>query len=202
MEEQYVKNVYETIANNFSSTRFSKWNWITDFVISKPLNSNILDIGCGNGRNMLYEGYNFTGIDNCENFIKICINRGLNVLAGDMTNIPFKDNSFDYIICIASFHHLSTIERRQKALKEMKRILKPGGEILISVWSINQEHNKKLNFKYGNNMIPWKDKKTGKIEQRYYYIFEKSELTELISQEFQIKNWNYEHGNEILTLTY
>lgn len=203
MELQHVKSVYESIADNFSATRHSQWDWITDFITSKPNDSHILDIGCGNGRNMLYTDYQFTGIDNCQNFVKICQQRDLNVIQSDMTKLPFNDNSFDYIISIASFHHLATVERRKQSLKEMKRVLKHNStaEILLSVWSINQEHNKKLNFTYGDNMVPWKNRKTGDIEYRYYYIFNNQELKDLIEEEFTIKKWKYNHGNEILVLT-
>ena len=154
MEQKYVNNVYENIAKQFSDKRTTKWSWIDDFIYSKPKNTNILDIGCGNGRNMEYEDYNFTGVDNCYNFTKICKDKKLNVILSDMTTLPFEDNTFDYIISIASFHHLSNNERREQALKEMKRVLKPNGEILLSVWSIDQSHNKKLTFTYGDNFVP------------------------------------------------
>ena len=46
----------------------------------------------------------------------------------DITNIPFADNSFDYIICS---HVLGHVADEKKAIEEMKRILKPGGTALI-----------------------------------------------------------------------
>ena len=87
---------------------------------------------------MIYPDINFVGVDNCENLLKICQDKGLNVVYGDMCSLPLKDNSADFIISIASFHHLSTIERRTQALKEFYRVLKPGGNLLISVWSKTQ----------------------------------------------------------------
>lgn len=201
MEQKYVNKVYENIAKNFSDKRRYKWSWIDEFIFSKSKNTNILDIGCGNGRNMEYEGYNFTGVDNCYNFTKICKDKKLNVILSDMTTLPFEDNTFDYIISIASFHHLSNDERREQALKEMKRVIKKNGEILLSVWSIDQSHNKKLNFVYGDNFVPWKDKNNNIVEQRYYYIFNKNDLNKLISKYFIIKEWKYIHGNEIIYLS-
>jgi SAM-dependent methyltransferase len=194
METEYVLNTYNKIANEFSNKRVNKWDWITSYISNLPKYSNILDIGCGNGRNMEYKDYNFIGIDNCDSFIDICKNKNLNVIKSDMTNLPFKNNYFDSIISIASFHHLATIERREQTLQEMKRILKHNGTILLSVWSINQSHNKKLNFTYGNNIINWNN------EKRYYYIFEKNELKDLLEKYFIILNWDYNHGNEIITL--
>ena len=108
--------------------------------------SKILDLGCGNGRNMTYENMIFTGYDSSEEFIQICKSKGLDAVEGDMCNLPFETNSFDHIICIASFHHLITTERREKALEEMVRILKPGGKILLSVWSKTQPKKNKTCF--------------------------------------------------------
>ena len=73
-EEKYVKNVYENIAERFNNTRAYKWQWINSFLEKLKKDSLIYDIGCGSGRNMNYDGLNFIGIDNCENFIKICKN--------------------------------------------------------------------------------------------------------------------------------
>ena len=50
----------------------------------------------------------------------------------------FRSNAFDVCICIAVVHHLSTPERRLVALKELVRIVRPGGRILVSVWAFEQ----------------------------------------------------------------
>ena len=88
----------------------------------------------------------------------------------NITEIPFKSNSADAILCIAVLHHLSSNENRIKALLELKRIIKPNGKILLSVWSINQPAKTKKSFNnYGNNIVLWNS--YGKIYERYYYIF-------------------------------
>jgi ubiquinone/menaquinone biosynthesis C-methylase UbiE len=197
-----VKNVYENIANSFSDTRHAPWKWIDDFITSYQYNSNILDIGCGNGRNMINKNYNFYGLDNCNKFVELSKIITPNVVLSEMTSLPFQDNYFDAIISIASFHHLSTIDRRNECLKEMYRVLKPNCKILLSVWSINQSHNKKLNnkFVYGSNIIPWKDNKGNIMGNRYYYIFQINEIYNIINKYFQIDNHSWDHGNEILIL--
>ena len=201
-EIQQVKNIYEQIATFFSDKRYQQWDWIEQFIQSLSFNSTILDIGCGNGRNMKNNNYNFYGIDSCEQFIKICKDQKLNVQLSDMTNLPFDNNTFDGIISIASFHHLSTVKRRIECLKEMKRVLKPNGRILLSVWSINQTHNNKLNnkFIYGDNIVPWKNNKGDVIGNRYYYIFNLQELYSLLETEFNIELHDWIHGNEIFIL--
>lgn len=198
-EDENVKDIYNLIANEFSLKRFSKWSWIESF-LEDLYSGLILDIGCGNGRNMTNPKHQFMGIDNCDNFIKICLNKGLNVINCDMAKIPLKENYFDGILSIASFHHLSCPERRHECLKEMYRILKPDGSILLSVWSYDQTHNYKLKFEYGNNYVPWKDKDGAVKGQRYYYIFKPKELRDLLEIYFKIELWGWNYGNEIIIL--
>ena len=201
-EITHVKYIYENIANNFSDKRYTTWNWIDNFIISIPINSSILDIGCGNGRNMKYPNYNFYGVDNCINFVELAKHVSPNIFLADMTNLPFKDNYFDAIISIASFHHLSSIDRRITALKEMHRVLKPNCNILLSIWSINQSHNNKLNnrFKYGDNIVPFKNNKGENLGNRYYYIFQLTEIYNIINKYFKIITHDWIHGNEVFIL--
>ncbi len=201
-EIEHVKSIYENIAINFSDKRFSSWDWIDNFINSQQKESYILDIGCGNGRNMKYPNYNFYGVDNCANFINLAKNISPNVFLSDMTSLPFEDNSFDAIISIASFHHLSSYDRREQALYEMHRVLKSNGKILLSIWSINQSHNKKLDNKYvyGDNIVPFKNNKGDNIGNRYYYIFQLDEIYNLIQKYFKIDTHNWIHGNEVFIL--
>lgn len=201
IEEQYVKNVYQEIANHFSNTRVYKWIWVVNFLNSLKKNSLVYDLGCGNGRNMNHDGLNFIGVDNCENFIKICNGKNLKTINSNITSIPLPNNSADAIICIAVFHHLYTQKTRLNALIEMKRLIKNGGKILLSVWSKNQPNKTRRTFNnYGNNIVLW-DNNKGKIYERYYYIFKLDEIKELIKKTgLIIINYNYNCGNEIFTL--
>ena len=73
LENTHVKQIYENIANEFSDKRYTSWDWIDNFIYNIPKKSTILDIGCGNGRNMRYIDYNFYGIDNCSHIRRIQI---------------------------------------------------------------------------------------------------------------------------------
>lgn len=201
-EIRNVKNVYENIVVEFSNSRHCKWDWVEDFINKMPPKSIMLDVGCGNGRNMTNTNHNFYGIDNCTKFIEIAQQRNLNVILSDMTVLPFNDNYFDGIIMIASFHHLSTIERRIKCLDEINRVLKNTGQVLLSVWSINQSHNNKLNnkFHYGDNLVPWISHKQNIQVNRYYYIFKMDELYNILLKHFIISDHYLKHGNEVFIL--
>lgn len=201
IEDKYVKNVYEKISKHFSNTRVYTWKWIDNFINSQQINSYILDIGCGNGRNMIFANYNFIGVDNCNGFLDICREKNLNVINANMCNIPIESNSFDAIICIACFHHLSTFDLRKKSLNEIKRLIKPGCDILLSVWSINQpKKTKKIFYDYGDTIVTYN--KFGTIYERYYYIFKIDEIKNLFSLcDLVLKNHFYDCGNEIFILT-
>lgn len=197
-EETHVKNIYETIANHFNATRQYKWDWVEKYKSRFDVDTTtIYDIGCGNGRNM---DKNTIGVDNCESFLDICRNSGKNVMKGCMTNIPVGDKVAHGVQCIATFHHLSTIERRMKALKEMKRIMKDDGLMLISVWSKEQPKKTRRTFTYGDNYVPW-NTTDGKKYLRFYYIFEMDEIKQLFKDAgLEIVEYEWSCGNEVFTL--
>jgi SAM-dependent methyltransferase len=53
-----------------------------------------------------------------------------------------RSGVFDSVISIAVIHHFSTKTLRIEAIKEMHRILKVGGKVLIYVWAFEQEEKK------------------------------------------------------------
>ena len=53
MEE--IDSVYNKIANDFSRTRYKVWDGVKQFLDTIPVDSKIADIGCGNGKNMMYQ---------------------------------------------------------------------------------------------------------------------------------------------------
>ena len=201
IEVTNVREVYNKIAGHFDSTRTYKWRWVTEFVESLEPGSTIYDIGCGSGRNMTYKNLNFIGVDNCEQFISICEGKGLSVVNADMTKLPFQSNSANAILCIASFHHLSSNERRIAALNEITRVLKPRGKVLLSVWSIRQPAKTKRKFEtYGSTIVKWKHK-DGKEFNRFYYIFKIDEIKELFKVcGLTVLDHSWETGNEVFTL--
>ena len=199
-ENDNVRKVYDEIADHFDGTRTYTWQWIADIITSLPKQSLIYDIGCGNGRNMSIPNYNFIGVDNCDKFVNMCLKKKLNVVQSDMCCLPFKSDSADAVMSIASFHHLYTEERREKALLEMKRVVKPNGIILLSVWSIEQPKKTRRTFdKHGDTIVKWD--KYGEIHERYYYIFDLKEILELFDKcGLHMIQTTWECGNEVFIL--
>jgi SAM-dependent methyltransferase len=99
--------------------------------------------GCGNGK---YLGVNpcvsTIGSDICPELVSIARTRGHEVAVFDCLHLPYRSSVFDAAICIAVVHHLSTEERRLAALRELVRIVRPGGRILVYVWAMEQERKK------------------------------------------------------------
>ena len=196
IEELHVKNVYNQIANEFSHTRYRPWSCVEKFMDDIPSNSIIGDIGCGNGKNMVYRNdcLNY-GCDFSNKLVNICIDKSLNVIYGDILNIPFSDDMFDYTICIAVIHHLSTIEKRKKAISELLRVTKSDGRILILVWALEQPTTSRRQFKIQENYIDFCDKSKNVLGKRYYHVFKKGELENLIPPNVNIIETFYELGN-------
>lgn len=146
IEKKYVHRVYDAIAPHFSSTRFAKWPKVQMFLNSLPSGSLILDAGCGNGK---YLGLNpncyFVGCDISAPLINICADKGHEVLVADAVNLPYRTGYGDAAISIAVLHHLSTENRRKKAVEELIRVVKPGGLVLITVWAREQEDKSLVN---------------------------------------------------------
>ncbi|GLD57223.1 alkylated DNA repair protein alkB homolog 8, partial [Lates japonicus] len=82
------------------------------------------------------------GCDRSSALVQICAERGFQAFVSDALNVPLRTASCDACISIAVIHHFSTPERRLAAVRELVRLLKPGGRALIYVWAFEQEYNK------------------------------------------------------------
>lgn len=83
----------------------------------------ILDVGCGTGFiSQLYPNFDITGIDISDGMLAQNPHKWQKA---SVYEIPFPDNHFDYVVCRSLLHHL---EDPVRGLKEMFRVLKPGGK--------------------------------------------------------------------------
>ncbi|XP_056183619.1 alkylated DNA repair protein alkB homolog 8 isoform X2 [Falco biarmicus] len=141
LEQEYVHKVYEEIATHFSSTRHSPWPRIVEFLRSLPKGSIVADVGCGNGK---YLGINkdlyMVGCDRSKNLVDICGEKNFQAFVCDALSVPILSGSCDACISIAVIHHFSTAERRLATIRELVRLLRPGGTALIYVWAMEQEY--------------------------------------------------------------
>jgi SAM-dependent methyltransferase len=93
----------------------------------------ILDVGCGTGTMLAYlASYGKAqGVDVDEEAVGYCHERGLlDVRLGAAETLPFEDGSFDLVTALDVIEHL---DDDAAALREMRRVLRPGGRILVTV---------------------------------------------------------------------
>ena len=111
-------------------------------------NSKILDVGCGTGTTLRWlEKYGWTvGIDISKEAIGYCRERGCaRLIRVEEEILPFKNRSFDCVVAMDVIEH---IRNDRKALGEYRRLLKPGGFLLLTVpaypwlWSWHDEMNR------------------------------------------------------------
>ena len=199
-----LKQDYNQIANEFSSTRNFFWDIEPLKRYIKP-RDKILDVGCGNGRlqEILKEkNVDYIGVDISEKLIEIAKRkypRAKFIVLTDPLKLPFEDNSFDKVFAIRVLHHIPSEDFRKKFLKELKRVLKPSGLLILTVWSWKSRDKrsffrilksiflkiiKKSELDFGDVFVPWKNR-----IQRYYHFFSKRGLKKLMKEcGFQIKN--------------
>ncbi len=214
LEKENVYDSYCSISDEFSTTRVRIWNCVKVFLDSLESYTTLLEIGCGNGKNLLYrKDLNTIGTDFVPNMVNICISRGINSILANALQLPFSNNSIENAISVAVFHHLSTDERRKQALLEMIRIIKVGGRGLLVVWAVEQEESiksthsalRKTEIKAGDNFIRWhghhNNTDTARA-QRFYYFYDKNSFIDYINIENIRHDKIYcEKGNWVLEFT-
>lgn len=107
-------------------TYIAKLNYVRRWLSALPSGTRVLDAGCGEG--VLVDEFGtrlrMEGID--PNYSSD------RVRSGSLTALPCEDESFDRALCLDVLEHLS-FEDQPRALAELRRVLRPGGALLVSV---------------------------------------------------------------------
>jgi len=108
-----------------------------DVAASLPVGSRVLEVAPGPGFlaiELAKRGYSVTGLDISKSFVEIAGRNAreagvtIDFRRGDVARMPFADNSFDFIVCVAAFKNFPD---PIAALNEMHRVLRPGGSASI-----------------------------------------------------------------------
>ena len=125
----------------------------------------------------------------CNGLLGVCQEKGFEVVLGTVLKDPFRSNVFDFALSIAVIHHMRTSDRRLQAVREMMRVMRPGARGLIFVWAFEENasvRRHKLTILDGNEqdvLVPWtKNDADGSVHQRYYHLFKRGELDDLVLQ--------------------
>lgn len=142
----FWKHIYDPkqdeISKCYSSDMISRkaavFNLIGKYTSKTPL--DILDVGCGPGifmKEAAKLGHRVIGVDSAELMVleaksatKQLTGKMPMVFQGDIEHLPFKNNSFDIILCIGVLSYLSA---DMKSISELKRVVKKDGYVIIGL---------------------------------------------------------------------
>jgi SAM-dependent methyltransferase len=127
---------------------------------------DVLEVAVGTGRNFPFYpgGVRLTGIELSRQMFAIArrqaeaLGRRIDVLEADAQTLPFADAAFDTIVCTLS---LCSIPDDRRAVIEMKRVLRPGGQLLLldhvpsttRFWRGVQRVLEKLTLREGEHLL-------------------------------------------------
>lgn len=142
---EYWDSLYDDSNQKQNFTRFElkrRKEIVFDFISKLDNNKDItaLDLGCGAGQyllGLLDLGIKSYGADISKDMLMISREKLLkanlnnhNLICADCYSVPLPSNKFDVIICIGVLEYLN---KEENALSEMKRMLKPGGRLIVTL---------------------------------------------------------------------
>lgn len=112
----------------------------TRFVVGHCPRGRALDVGCGTGvlaSRLADAGYDIAGVDPSDGMLDVlrASRPDIEATRASGTDLPFADDSFDLVLCVAVMHHVADAEAVRGTLGEMVRVARPGGQILV--WDHN-----------------------------------------------------------------
>ena len=218
-----TKQIYDKISEKFSQTRKKSWpeqlillDTIKGYIQSSWRKKiKILDVGCWDGRlagyfleNLPIE-FEYVWVDVSAWLLKIAKKNyfeysNIKFFEKNMTNLDFWQQSFDIVICFASFHHLVNEADRVLTLKNFYKILDYQGVLFMTNWNLWQKYKNYYKLVYKAILVSiltlwtkkWNDilvprKQDGQILWRYYHMFWKKEIEKLLVSSWFIMESNY-----------
>lgn len=113
-----------------------KLRWVDEAIDKIPKSAKILDVGAGEGalvERYLERGWDILGVDSAY--------ESRHVKRADLLSLPFDSGAFDAALCLDVLEHVELMDQ-PKALREIARVLKPGGSLLMSVPNLAHLHSR------------------------------------------------------------
>jgi tRNA (uracil-5-)-methyltransferase TRM9 len=178
-----TRDIFNQIAPGWYNFRhWSIFRSELEMLAQRWQSGRLLNIGCAHGPDFLpfARSFDLYGVDFSPEMLKMARKYAqkfkfpVSLSVTDAGYLPYADETFDWAISVATYHHLKGKEAKQAALGELRRVLKPGGEAFITVWNRWQP---RFWFKPREVAVPWR--KRDKTLHRYYYLFSYPELEKL-----------------------
>lgn len=166
MKGQHARSLYPVLLEKLSHIPFQ----------------SALDLGCGTGEMLkliLQEDTHkeLCGIDLSEKMLAVAKSKlpeQVKLILGDSESLPFSDNAFDVVYCNDSFHHYTA---PQNVLREVYRVLKPGGTFLMGDCWQPLVGRAIMNFYMRHS-------KEGDVK-----IYSEAEMVSMLSERFRDVSW-------------
>lgn len=176
-----IASSFDLIAEEFDASRQHPWPETLLFASLLPRGSKVLDLGCGNARNVVTfreRGHMVVGLDASRSLLKRAATRmgTMSIVQGDAVRLPLCSSVLDAVHCVAVIHHLLSEPERRRTVKEIARVLRPKGTVLLSAWAFEQERFAELSSP--DVTVPWR-RPNGLSVPRFYHLFREGELEEL-----------------------
>lgn len=107
-------------------------------LVKKYSRGKILDVGCGTGAYFKYfKGDEIFGVDLEEKYLRAIDkkkypNKKIVLKKADIRNLPFKDNTFDFVMSSLVLEYMQTEKDFKKAISELQRVLKKDGMLIVT----------------------------------------------------------------------
>ena len=128
---------YFDAVNRFNIA-FARTMWVYDNV---RRGASVLDIGCGEGVLALLKRKDvyLAGVDFSPELVELARGNGYDAACvAQLTELPFPDGSFDYVVSLDVLGHVA-FDEKDAVLAEIKRVLRPDGVTMHGIESLNRE---------------------------------------------------------------
>ncbi|ACL10935.1 Methyltransferase type 12 [Desulfurococcus amylolyticus 1221n] len=171
-----TREIIEETAGFFRNIgRYRSTGWRNKWIL-KAARGRVLDLGAGPGF-YLWDLKAYGRVDNVvlldliydAEWFKPELDEETIIVKGDMLSPPFKASSFDTVLMLASLHHIPYRECRLLVLRNVAKLLRSGGILVLTVWS-PLEFKMPLEKRGDGFMLSSRDGK------RFYYFYTLDEL--------------------------